>query len=193
MTASSNKTVQTTQTVTRGGHEIFSIRPATAYFYADGALALLKSLAFVFALFLLEKFIQKLPGGDNFFISFWISLAGGLFFLAGVLRRHWQRNSVRYTLTDSALTIEDGFFRRQTRHIPLAALRGVTVFAGLKQRLIGCGDILIENLHEPRGKIVLRSIAAPKKIAGEILRQTQTAQNQRAGQNFPVSANAASR
>ena len=55
---------------------------------------------------------------------------------------------VRYTLTDSKVEIDTGLIARTTRNIPLTKIQDVTVSASIPQRLLGFGDLLIDNASE---------------------------------------------
>ncbi|MCV4614370.1 PH domain-containing protein, partial [Escherichia coli] len=74
-------------------------------------------------------------------------------------------------MTDSTIEIDRGLISRTTQNIPLRRIQDVTVSAGILQRILGYGDISIDNASEDGGKVVLKSIDSPKKYADLILRQ----------------------
>lgn len=84
---------------------------------------------------------------------------------------HIKRNMVRYTLTDSKIEIDRGFISRQTRNIPLRNIQDVTVSISLLQRLLGFGDILIDDASEQGGQTVLDNIPHPRQHADQLLRE----------------------
>jgi uncharacterized membrane protein YdbT with pleckstrin-like domain len=84
---------------------------------------------------------------------------------------HLQRNTIRYTLTDSRLEIISGFLKQVTRNIPLHKVQDVTVSATLLQRLLGFGDLIIENASESGGATVLRHVRNPRYYADLILKE----------------------
>lgn len=84
---------------------------------------------------------------------------------------HLRRNLVRYTLTDSKIEIDRGFLSRQTRNIPLRNIQDVTVSTSLLQRLLGFGDILIDDASELSGHTVLDNIPHPRRHADLLLRE----------------------
>jgi len=47
----------------------------------------------------------------------------------------------------------------------------VTVSATVPQRILGFGDIIIDNASEQGGKVVLRNINKPKHYADVLLKQ----------------------
>jgi membrane protein YdbS with pleckstrin-like domain len=84
---------------------------------------------------------------------------------------HVRRNSIRYRLTDSEIEIDRGLLARTTRNIPLRTIQDVTVSATIPQRLLGYGDLIIDNASEQGGKLVLHNIQDPRKHADLLLRE----------------------
>jgi len=84
---------------------------------------------------------------------------------------HLRRNMVRYTLTDSKIEIDTGLVARTTRNIPLSKIQDVTVSASIPQRLLGFGDLIIDNASELGGSTVLRNITKPRQHADLLLRE----------------------
>src|SRR5260221_14456927 len=84
---------------------------------------------------------------------------------------HLKRNMVRYTLTDSKIEIDYGLIARTTRNIPLAKIQDVTVSASILQRILGFGDVVVDNASELGGTTVLHNINNPRHYADLILRQ----------------------
>jgi uncharacterized membrane protein YdbT with pleckstrin-like domain len=84
---------------------------------------------------------------------------------------HLKRNLVRYTLTDSKIEIDYGLIARTTRNIPLTKIQDVTVSASILQRILGFGDVVVDNASELGGTTVLHNINNPRHCADLILRQ----------------------
>jgi membrane protein YdbS with pleckstrin-like domain len=84
---------------------------------------------------------------------------------------HFRLNTIRYTLTDSKVEISEGLFAKTTRNIPLRNIQDVTVSASIAQRLLGVGNILIDNASEAGGKTILRNIRNPRRHADLLLRE----------------------
>ncbi|MGH9900709.1 MAG: PH domain-containing protein [Pyrinomonadaceae bacterium] len=84
---------------------------------------------------------------------------------------HLRRNTIRYTLTDSKIEIDRGFVSRTTRNIPLRNIQNVTVSAGLVQRLLGFGNVIIDDASEQTGGTVLGNIPEPRRHADLLLRE----------------------
>ena len=137
---------------------IFTVRPTLIFIKLGYALAVLGAIALVFLLALIP-------------VSWYISLLLGLSLLLIPAYYHIKRNLVRYTLTDSKVEIDTGLIARTTRNIPLAKIQDVTVSASIPQRLLGFGDLLIDNASELGGTTVLHNITKPRHYADLLLRE----------------------
>ncbi|HEX8143424.1 MAG TPA: PH domain-containing protein [Pyrinomonadaceae bacterium] len=84
---------------------------------------------------------------------------------------HLKRNTIRYTLTDSKIEIDQGLIARTTRNIPLRTIQDVTVSATIPQRMLGYGNLIIDNASEQGGNVVLRNISDPRHHADLLLRE----------------------
>jgi len=60
---------------------------------------------------------------------------------------------------------------RTTRNIPLSKIQDVTVSASIGQRLLGFGDIVVDNASELGGTTVLKNINNPRHYADLLLRE----------------------
>jgi membrane protein YdbS with pleckstrin-like domain len=85
--------------------------------------------------------------------------------------KHLRRNSIKYTLTDSKIEIDQGFISRKTRNIPLRNIQDVTVSTTIPQRIFGFGDLVIENANEVGGQTLLDNIPQPRRHAELLLRE----------------------
>lgn len=139
---------------------IFSINPTLKFV----ALGYVGAVVAAFALVVLLTAL----------IPMFIPLIGvvlGLLLLLVPVYYHVQAKLVRYRLTDTMIEIDRGLFSRRTKHIPLRRVQDVTVTASLFQRLLGYGDIEIDNASEDNEKLILDNVDTPKKYADLILRQ----------------------
>jgi len=84
---------------------------------------------------------------------------------------HIRRNMIRYTLTDSKMEIDTGLIARTTRNIPLSKIQDVTVSASIPQRILGFGDLIVDNASELGGTTVLHNINKPRQHADLLLRE----------------------
>ena len=78
---------------------------------------------------------------------------------------------IRYTVTDSKIEIDTGLVARTTRNIPLSKVQDVTVSASIPQRILGFGDIIVDNASELGGTTVLHNISNPRHYADLLLRE----------------------
>jgi putative membrane protein len=126
-----------------------------------------------YALAVLGAFL--LVGVVSLFLSTTLSIAAsvilGMALLLIPLFFHIRKRLVRYTLTDTTIEIDRGLISRTTQNIPLRRIQDVTVSATVMQRLLGFGDVIIDNASEDVGKIVLDDIDSPKRYAELVLRQ----------------------
>lgn len=139
---------------------IFAINPTLKFVALGYVLAVVAAFALVV---ILTAFV---PG----FVPL-IGVVIGLLLLLVPVYYHVQAKLIRYVLTDTTIEIDRGLISRTTQHIPLRRVQDVTVTASLFQRMLGYGDITIDNASEDGGKVVLDNIDAPKKYADQILRQ----------------------
>jgi len=141
--------------------EIFAISPTPRFVKVGDVLAALGAL---FWAALTSIFLSSL-------VSVWLSVFIGLllFLIPGFY--HFRQKMVSYTLTDSKLEIDEGFISRTTRSVPIRRIQDVTVSAGIVQRLLGFGNLTIDNASDDGGKVVLRNINTPKFYADVLLRQ----------------------
>lgn len=144
--------------------EIFSIRPTLKFIQAGYIGAIISAFLLVFLLHILGQFAKM----D---IPWWFSVLAGLSLLLIPAYFQLKRNIVRYTLTDSKIEISEGLISTHTRNVPLRTIQDVSVSSTIFQRMLGFGDLIIENANEADGKIVLKNINTPKKYADILLRQ----------------------
>jgi len=78
---------------------------------------------------------------------------------------------VRYTLADAKIGFDYGLIARTTRNIPIAKIQDVTVSASIPQRVLGFGDVIVDNASELGGSTVLHNINNPRHYADLLLRE----------------------
>jgi membrane protein YdbS with pleckstrin-like domain len=137
---------------------IFTVRPTLIFIKFGYALAVLAAITLVFLLALIP-------------VPPYISMVLALSLLLIPAYYHLKRNMIRYTLTDSKIEIDTGLIARTTRNIPLTKIQDVTVSASIPQRLLGFGDLLIDNASEVGGTTVLHNISHPRRHADLLLRE----------------------
>jgi membrane protein YdbS with pleckstrin-like domain len=137
---------------------IFTVRPTMIFIKLGYALAVLGAIGLVILLALIP-------------VPVYYSIPLALTLLLIPAFYHLKRNMVRYTLTDSKIEIDTGLIARTTRNIPLTKIQDVTVSASIPQRLLGFGDLLIDNASEVGGGTVLHNISKPRYYADLLLRE----------------------
>jgi membrane protein YdbS with pleckstrin-like domain len=137
---------------------IFTVRPTLIFIKLGYALAVIGAIGIVFLLALIP-------------VPAYISIPLALALLLIPAFYHLRRNMVRYTLTDSKIEIDTGLIARTTRNIPLSKIQDVTVSASIPQRILGFGDVIIDNASELGGTTVLHNISKPRYYADLLLRE----------------------
>lgn len=84
---------------------------------------------------------------------------------------HLKRNMVQYTLTNRKLEIDEGFISRTTRNFPIRNIQDVTVSTTIMQRILGYGNVVIEDAGDAGGSTIMRNIHDPRKYADMLLRE----------------------
>jgi uncharacterized membrane protein YdbT with pleckstrin-like domain len=140
-------------------HNIFSISPTLLFVKAGYVAAAFVAILMVALLKLL------LPG-----VSVWLAVLTGMLLLLVPAYFHVRQKLVRYTLTESKIEIDSGLVSRVTRNVPLDRIQDVTVSTSVGQRLLGLGDLIIDNANEAGGTVILKNIDSPKKRADVLLR-----------------------
>jgi membrane protein YdbS with pleckstrin-like domain len=140
-------------------HVVFTVRPTLIFIKLGYLLAAIAAIGLVVLLAL----TQIVPA----YIS--IPLALALFLVPAYY--HLRRNMIRYTLTDSKIEIDTGLIARTTRNIPLSKIQDVTVSASIPQRILGFGDLIVDNASELGGTTVLHNISNPRHYADLLLRE----------------------
>jgi len=138
---------------------VFTVRPTLIFIKLGYLLAAIAAIGLVVLLAL----TQVVPA----YVSIPVAL---LFFLIPAYY-HLRRNMIRYTLTDSKIEIDTGLIARTTRNIPLSKIQDVTVSASIPQRILGFGDLIVDNASELGGTTVLHNISNPRYYADLLLRE----------------------
>src|SRR6059058_3845111 len=140
---------------------VFTVRP-TMLFIKIGYVASVIGAILLIILLNMIKFMD---------IPLLISVPVALALLLIPAYYHLKRNMVRYTLTESRIEIDYGLIARTTRNIPLSKVQDVTVSASIPQRILGFGDIIVDNASELGGSIVMHNIRSPRHYADLLLRE----------------------
>lgn len=139
--------------------QIFKVRPTLFFIKIGYGLA---AFGAILTIILLAYFIDA---------PWWIALPVALALLLVPAFHHVKRNMIEYTLTNHKMEIDEGFIARTTRNLPLRNIQDVTVSSTIFQRLLGYGNVVIDNASELGGSTVLRNIHDPRKYADMLLRE----------------------
>jgi membrane protein YdbS with pleckstrin-like domain len=140
---------------------VFTVRPTLLFIKIGYALAALGGLLL----------IALLAWQPRVIVPFYVSLPLALALLLIPAYKHVKRNTVRYTLTDSKIEIDEGLISRTTRNIPLRNIQDVSVTTTIPQRLLRFGNVVIDNASETGGNTMLHNIPDPRRHADLILRE----------------------
>lgn len=139
---------------------IFSISPTLMFVKIGYGLAILGAILLVACI---SVFLPS--------ISILISILLGLALLLIPAYFHLKQKIVRYTLTDSKIEIDEGFIFQNSRNVPLRSIQDVSVASTITQRMLGFGNLVIDNASDDGGKVILKNINTPKKYADVLLKQ----------------------
>jgi membrane protein YdbS with pleckstrin-like domain len=140
---------------------IFTVRPTMLFIKTGYVAAVLGAVLLTIALNMVQ--VVNIP--------LYVSLPVALGLLLIPAYYHVKRNMIRYTLTDSKIEIDHGLIAKTTRNIPVSKIQDVTVSASILQRLLGFGDVVVDNASEVGGTTVLHNINNPRHYADLLLRE----------------------
>ena len=143
---------------------IFTIGPTLMFIKIGYVLA-------AFAALLLVAVLSMLG------VAGWTSVLIGLLLFLIPAFYHLKARLVSYSLTGSQLEVDSGLIARTTRSVPLRRIQDVTVATSAMQRLLGFGDLVIDNASEQGGKVVLKNINSPKRYAEMMLKEMHKLDN----------------
>jgi len=140
-------------------HVIFTARPTLIFVKLGYALSVLGAIA-------LTILFAMIPH-----VQWYFSLPVSLALLLIPAYYHVKRNMIRYTVTDAKIEIDHGLIARTTRNIPLSKIQDVTISASIFQRILGFGNVVIDNASEVGGTTILQNINDPRHHADLLLRE----------------------
>jgi len=104
-------------------------------------------------------------------VPIWVAILLGLLLFLVPAFYHVRQKLVRYKLTPSNLEFDSGLISKTTRNVPVRRIQDVTVSATPWQRLLGFGDVIVDNASDEGGKAVLKNINSPREHADMLLKQ----------------------
>jgi len=139
-------------------HTVFTVRPTLLFVKIGYGLAVIGAILLIILL-------------ASVGAPAWVSVLLALALLLIPAYYHLKRNMIRYTVTDSKMEIDTGLIARTTRNIPLSKIQDVTVSASISQRVMGFGNIIVDNASEIGGTTILKNINNPRHYADLLLRE----------------------
>lgn len=143
--------------------QVFSISPTLKFVVVGYVLAILGAFLIVAAFTMIQA------------VSPIYAVLFGLLLLLVPAYFHLKKKLIKYKLTESSVIIDSGLISRTTQNIPLRRIQDVTVSSSLFQRVLGLGNVVIDNASESASKVVLANIDSPNKHAEILLRQMRLA------------------
>lgn len=140
--------------------KIFSISPTMKFVGLGYVLAIIGAFLLVVIISLLFPFLSPA-----------VAVISALLLLLIPALYHIRNRTVRYSLTSTTIEIDRGLISRTTQNVPLRTIQDVTVSSSFVQRLLGFGDVVVDNASEDGAKLVLDNIDSPRKYADQILAQ----------------------
>ena len=110
--------------------------------------------------------------------------AAALLLLLWPIKRHFQRLTVKVTISGDKLHYETGLLSKATRIILLPKIQDVRVAQTLSQRLFGVGDISIETAGE-YSRLVVENLDRPQQLAEQITDASDAASRMSSGSTGP--------
>jgi uncharacterized membrane protein YdbT with pleckstrin-like domain len=145
--------------------QLFSVNPTLKFVMAGYLLTVISA-------FLVVAFFSVfLPG-----VSSLAAVIAGLALLVVPAYFHIRKKLVRYTLTEAKLELDEGLISRTTTSVPLRRVQDVTVRMSIPQRLLGFGDIIVDNAGTDGQQVILRDIDSPRRHADILMKQIKRAE-----------------
>ena len=139
------------------GVVVFSIGPTLKFIKIGYVLAAIGALLLVALL-------------SVFGVTVLIAIPMGLMMFLIPAFYHIKAKLVRYSLRDTQIEVDEVLISRTTRNIPLRRIQDVTVTTSFLQRVLGFGDLVIDNASEDGGKVALKNIDSPQEYAEVLLK-----------------------
>lgn len=89
-----------------------------------------------------------------------------------------------YIITDRRLIMRQGVLTRRGHDMPLTRLNDITFSHTLLDRLLGCGDLIVESAGE-RGQVVLDDVPRIEQVQRTLYRLSDAARDPYAGSGRP--------
>lgn len=115
----------------------------------------------------------------------WVAAAAVVAAVVWLVGRYLRWVTTRLVVTDRRIMERRGVIGRTGREIPLSALSDIGYRQGLVDRLIGCGDVLIESAGRDSQE-VFPDLAHPARIQSRIYDLLQRSRSGAGGDSIPA-------
>ena len=145
------------------------------WYFAGPASALLGSIIFgIFVLFMDDGGLTTALG--------WLALGLIVFTAIWTLTRYGKWFTTMFVLTSQRVIFRQGFISKSGMEIPLERVNNVNFHQGVMERLLGCGDVLIESGSE-QGQQRFCDIRRPASVQNLIHAEVEKISQRRAGRD----------
>lgn len=107
-----------------------------------------------------------------FHVSLWVVFGAAIITFVPSIIRHIRHLHTVFTLTTIKLEISEGLFSKTTRNIPLRHIQDVSVRENFKERMMGIGDIIVDNAAID-SSLILHNVNDPRQYSDLILEQLE--------------------
>ena len=143
--------------LSEGEHSVLILHPHWKILLRPTLILILVALAAAAALVLIPQ--GKYTGSGQIAVGVVAVVAILIWFVVPFLR--WQTTT--YELTNRRLRLRRGILSRSGRDFPLIRISDVSFSHGLIDRLLGCGQLVVESAGE-HGQLVLSEIPQVEKV-----------------------------
>jgi membrane protein YdbS with pleckstrin-like domain len=107
-----------------------------------------------------------------FHVSLWVVFGAAIIAFIPSIIKHIRHIHTVFTLTTIKLEISEGLFSKTTRNIPLRHIQDVSVRENFKERMMGIGDIIVDNAAID-SSLILGNVNDPRRYSDLILEQLE--------------------
>lgn len=147
--------------LTDGETVVYDMRPHWRILFFPAVVLVLLVFGTVFLL-------SQVPEGWGW--ATWLVLGiAAVMFIVWVVKPVIQWATSQYVLTNRRVIIRSGVVARQGRDMPLARVNDVHFNYGVIDRMLGCGDLIVESAGET-GRLLIAAVPDVELIQREIFR-----------------------
>ncbi len=103
-----------------------------------------------------------------------------------VLVRAIRTRAVVYEITSERIRVSTGLFSRRSNELELYRVRDYTVIEPFWQRLVGCGDVVLETADRTSPHLVLRAVPRAHALKDQIRTHTELSRQRRGVRDIEI-------